>query len=289
MNYKNNAHCYNFKSINYKDPLLKSIDATYILHLENNGRLQNIESQLEKYHPSNLVYIVFNKGYKKCKKTLKQHKTTFDLKDAYLNIFQHSFDNDHKNILILEDDFIFNEEIKDQYIRNNLDTYIEANKNEKLIYYLGIIPFINYFTSLKHLRILVGLGLHACIYTEPVKYYLLENADSVDDWDINISTQLFNIKRMRYITPLCYQTFPVTENSNNWKNTIYFGEYLYPIIPPTMKLLRLDTKPEPGFTIMYMFSYIFTIFVIYIIVIMLNKCYKLTKKTLFPIIKKLYR
>ena len=132
MTYKRNTHCYSFKSVNYNDPLLKSIDATYIIHLENNGRLQDVEAQLEKYHPSKQVYIVFNKGYKKCDKILKEQSSTFDLKDANLNILQHSIDNNHKTILVLEDDYIFSDKINTE--KGYLDEFLFENKNEAMIY-----------------------------------------------------------------------------------------------------------------------------------------------------------
>ena len=60
MNYNNNRNCYKFKEYQYSDGLINNIDATYIIHLENNGRLSDIEKQLSKYHPSDRVFIVFN-------------------------------------------------------------------------------------------------------------------------------------------------------------------------------------------------------------------------------------
>ena len=62
-----NNHCYHFEKHSYNDGCLsESVDATYIIHLEGNGRLLKIKQQLEKYHPSYTTYILFNKGYKKC-------------------------------------------------------------------------------------------------------------------------------------------------------------------------------------------------------------------------------
>tara|TARA_B100001287_G_scaffold173409_1_gene146048 strand:+ start:34 stop:897 length:864 start_codon:yes stop_codon:yes gene_type:complete len=278
MNYKNNTHCYNFKSIQYKNALLNSIDATYIIHLEGNGRLQHIESQLEKYHPSNQVYIVFNKGYKKCEKILKKQATTFDLKDAYLNVFQHSIDNNHKTILILEDDFIFNTDIKTE--NRYVDEFIIQNREKPFVYYLGCLPVLNVPVSIRHQRMFWGLTTHACIYTSNVKQILIDNADSVDDWDIYLNIQ-FHVSRYRYINPLCYQTFPRTENRDNWKNAIYFGEYLIYLLYPIFSLLNLYNEPEPGFTIAYIFSYILTAFLFIIIIITLYKLYCFVKTIRF--------
>ena len=60
-------NCYNFEQIhlNNNNLLNNSVDATYVIHLENNGRLNSIKYQLTKYQPTKIVYIVFNKGFKK--------------------------------------------------------------------------------------------------------------------------------------------------------------------------------------------------------------------------------
>jgi hypothetical protein len=63
--------------------------------------------QLNEYQPTNTVYILFNKGYKKCKKQDFITNPPYDLVDANLNIFKHAKENNYDNILILEDDFIF--------------------------------------------------------------------------------------------------------------------------------------------------------------------------------------
>ena len=71
---------YSKKEMVYERGFLdNSVDATYIIHLEGNGRLQNIYNQLNQYQPTKKVYIFFNKGYKNCNKNfynnanLKRH------------------------------------------------------------------------------------------------------------------------------------------------------------------------------------------------------------------------
>ena len=95
----NNEKCYYFKKINYNDGLLdNAIDATYIIHLERNGRYEDILKQLELYQPTKIVYIVFNKGYKNCKKDNIKN-STLDLVDAFLQIFKHSKYENYDNRL----------------------------------------------------------------------------------------------------------------------------------------------------------------------------------------------
>lgn len=50
---------YRFELITYKSGILdKTVDATYIIHLENNGRLQNIQNQLSNYHLSKILFYM---------------------------------------------------------------------------------------------------------------------------------------------------------------------------------------------------------------------------------------
>jgi hypothetical protein len=117
---KYNSKCYEFKYIKFANGLLSErVDATYIINLKGNGRYKNIMKQLSEYHPTNDVYIVLNEGYKKCDKTKNITYPFDDLTDAFFQIFSHASENMYDNILILEDDFIFTSEIKNEnHIRN---------------------------------------------------------------------------------------------------------------------------------------------------------------------------
>ena len=107
--------CYRFLKVTDHDSddiLFELLDATYIIHLFNNGRYPSIMTQLTLYKPSKNTFIVVNKGYKKCTKDLPEQNSIYDIVDAYKNIFKHSLKMNFNNIMILEDDFIFDEEIK---------------------------------------------------------------------------------------------------------------------------------------------------------------------------------
>ena len=98
------------KLLNYEKGFLDDfVDCTYILHLENNGRFNNIMHQLSKNIPTKKIYIVYNKGFKKCNKILKIQNTTHNLVNFNLITINHSIRNNFNNILILEDDFIFDD------------------------------------------------------------------------------------------------------------------------------------------------------------------------------------
>ena len=48
----NDTKCYRLEQHEFSDGML-NLDATYIIHLEGNGREQHIKNQLEEYHPTN--------------------------------------------------------------------------------------------------------------------------------------------------------------------------------------------------------------------------------------------
>jgi hypothetical protein len=84
--------CYTYKKIISNYGLYDdSIDSTYIIHLENNGRLDNVMKQINKYMPTKIVYIVFNKGYKNCNKDNYINTPPLDLVNAFLEIFDLKF------------------------------------------------------------------------------------------------------------------------------------------------------------------------------------------------------
>ena len=161
-------NCYNFEQIhlNNNNLLNNSVDATYVIHLENNGRLNSIYEQMTFFQPTKKVFILFNKGYKKCKKDSHINSTNTDLVDAYLKIFEHSTENYFNNILILEDDFIFNKKIKNKVICDDINNFILNKKDEEFIYYLGCIPFLQNKYSGNHNLALITAGTHAVIYSK---------------------------------------------------------------------------------------------------------------------------
>jgi hypothetical protein len=60
MIYEINENAYSFELIENSSGFFDdSIDATYVIHLEGNGRLESMKKQLKKYIPSNFVIIMF--------------------------------------------------------------------------------------------------------------------------------------------------------------------------------------------------------------------------------------
>jgi hypothetical protein len=244
---------YKFKKIFFQDGLLKkSVDATYIIHLESNHRYDHIINQLKIYHPTNIVYILFNKGYKKSNKKKFINSPGLDLIDAFLEIFKHAENKKYNNILILEDDFIFSDKIKKKEHINNINNTINNLGDIDFMYLLGCIPYTQIPYNLCNYRIL-STGTHAVIYSKHNRNRTLKtNQQDIKDWDIYNNK---NINRFTYYIPLCYQLFPITDNSKVWcKDMNIFIYITSQIIKKVFKFVDLDTQVEPGTTIFYFLS-----------------------------------
>ena len=254
MNLHENSKCYTFKELNFDRGVLDDIvDCTYIIHLEGNGRLDHIHKELKQVQPTKKVVIMFNKGFKKCKKQLIEQVSYQDLTDAFLQCFKNAKQNHYKNILILEDDFIFDPKIKDPFHVKNIHRFIKARQDEAFIYYIGVLPLIIYpTTDLYSYNALKTLTMHSVIYSEKV----IQNYDSLNlegkHWDVIMDQNITN--RYLYFKPLCYQTFPETENKQTWfeKDGNRIISYVKNVF---IKLFKMDIDPTIGFCFFYMFSF----------------------------------
>ncbi len=241
--YTGNRSCYHFEKIEFNDSggggALLNIDATYVIHLENNGRLDSVRAQLNEFRPTKSVFILHNKGYKKCEKDGYINKPALDLVDAFLYIFKDAQEKDYKHVLILEDDFIFSNRIKDIKVRQNIMNFIN-NKNYNT-YALGLLPIIQKAYD-NNTSLCIGLGTHAIIYSHDfIIKTLQKDKKSIKDWDEHVG------KRYTYNEPLCYQLFPKTENQELWTGFAKIAIYI-------IRLLKLDTQVEPGYSIAYTVS-----------------------------------
>jgi hypothetical protein len=239
--------CYRFELFEFEDGLFKNVDATYILHLEGNGRLEKINEQLKTNQPSNKVYLVYNKGYKKCEKKLEKQSVGHDVIHANLTLFEHA--QQYKHILVLEDDFLFSKEVKNH--AKHVDTFLK--RDTPFIYQLGSIPIIAFPIDMHHYRN-YGLLAHANIYSSAARKYIMN--DKIIDKNLKgFDGYLLDVLPIyMYYKPLCYQTFPKTDSRKDWfkfDNWKYVGLVLQFIDDTFITLTNLENEPEPGFSIMY--------------------------------------
>lgn len=256
--------CYRFEKKIFKNGLFnKHIDATYILHLENNGRINDILNQLNNYHPTNIVYILFNKGFKKCEKKKYITNTLYDIVDANLEIFKHAYNNNYNNILILEDDFIFDYKIFNKTDINNINNFIQKKNNEEFLYHFGCIPILYLPYDDYNNLLYFGIGTHCTVFSKSFRNnFLKKDVSKISDWDMYLN---LNSKRYFYHKPLCYQPFIETENSKNYPSN--FG--ITYLALKFSKKIKLDTEPIEGHEKMYILSKILSIFILFIIIFFL--------------------
>lgn len=233
--------------------LFPTVDATYVIHLEGNGRLEKIKEQFRRYRPSHTCIIVFNKGYKKCNKPqLGKQLPPYDLIDANLHVMRHAKQHQYKTVLILEDDFFFddgNEEFEKD--TKEIDAFLRQNKDSAFCYYLGCIPCLLYPSFTNHYRVIFRATTHSVVYSAPMMEKILTyNQKELRDWDYFLS----NIQNpsYTYYKPLCYQLFPETDNQRHWGEfSDFFSQTVVPFFRMVIKLLKMDTQTSPGYPLHY--------------------------------------
>jgi hypothetical protein len=239
--------CYEFEEIVFsegsEDVLFGDsvISATYILYLEGNGRLPLIQEQLKRFRPCRQVYLVRNKGYKKCVKDEWVQRSTHDLTHAYFTAFAHSRSKGYKNVLVLEDDFRWSPRIGDLQVRREISEFVESLQGHDFKYALGASPFFMLHCSwdLRHYWGPYVLS-HSVIYSSAhVDQLLLKDPATMRELFDNNS--MFNYL---YGEPVCYQLLEETENKANWNN---------PVIDVVIKVLGMDKGIE-GFLRLYVLA-----------------------------------
>lgn len=291
--------CYSFKdfSLNQekntsntlwtKDDISK-IDSTYVLYLEGNQeRYEQIIEQLNKIQPTKKIWIVHNKSYKTCDKGPNIQKPPQDIVDANLRIFKHAQEQSYRNILVLEDDFLFDERlIHDKQPINDISDFLHTYPDHlPLNYYLGVLPIIQcpIGWTWKHNLVLLSAGTHAVIYNKSYRDMILQIPNpeiEIKDWDI-YSIRYIGL-RYTYKVPLCYQVFNYTENSAFWGYQSTYISLLSSLFHSFNSYwLHLDTKIEPGYSFYNCLSKILFFFIILLIIF----CFIL----IYTILKAFYR
>ena len=232
---------YRFETKEYTDGLF-SVDAAYVIHLENNGRFPQLTRELEARHPANVVHILFNPGYKKMAKELPQQSPAHDLVHAYKHVFKDAREKGYDRVLVLEDDFMFRKDLKSSDVAQ-VNSYLEAHTNRRMMYQLGCIPGLMVPVG-GSTFLTVACGTHACVYTQKLRDHVLEHKGYIRDWDFFMT---FHSLRFAYSIPLCYQLYPATDNSDHWMPLLGYTSFLKRLI----QLVGLDKRAEPAFSICY--------------------------------------
>tara|TARA_Y100000389_G_scaffold153331_1_gene153541 strand:+ start:14335 stop:15201 length:867 start_codon:yes stop_codon:yes gene_type:complete len=252
--------CYKIDTLTYKSGLLDNVvNAVYVLLMEGSDRKSNVYRQIEDYKLSTHNHIIINKGYKKCPKTLCAQKPRYDLMNANIYVMKDAEKNGYNNILILEDDFILDERIRQPSVIKDLETF--TSNNEFDIYNLGCVcPIMNFWRSSgKHIKMTWRGTTHADIISKNGRQNILKNFNKDPCMKNKIShfqgfhdvwyNYVLN-KQYMYYRPLCYQTFPETENKSEWSHWF---------IDLFLRILGLNKKEKPGWDILYVLTYLLSI------------------------------
>jgi len=238
--------CYSFKELNFKYGIFdKSIDCTYILHLENNNRLHNIQIQLKKYKPTKKIFIYLNKGFKTCKKNLFKQQSNYDIIHSYLTIFKHSLKHNFNSILILEDDFIFKRLILQEEI-SSINNFCLENQQRIFMLSMGIFPILYYSINKDFYKSILSYSSHNMIYSRKMRIKLIKESKKINlcgDFDYYIGNSSY---KYFYNKPLIYKKYEKTENQDNWPL-----KYLKHLILIYIQILNFEKNPENAFLMHY--------------------------------------
>ena len=288
-----NKKCYSFKKLVFEQGIFdKSVDATYILHLEGNGRYDDIIKQINAYPTTKTVYILMNPGFKKCNKTLPLQSSMFDLIDGNLHIMKHANELNYKNVLIFEDDFMFSKKMSNVSHHKNINDFCSMKINDEFMYFLGSVPIVIVPYNTYTWRGIASGAMHAVVYSRPMRDKILNiPQETIDDWDMYIAKNL-NFYKYIYSEPLVNQLFVETENKSNWaydqpepirKATMFF-------LNTSIYVLGLDKSEtaENGYSVMYLLAKLFILFMILLVIFLVYLVLKrfIPFKTMFKYLKK---
>jgi hypothetical protein len=266
---------YTLEKLEFESNWLDCVDATYILYLDGSSRYNKLKEQITLNPPSKIVYIVHNPGYKKVNKPLQKQNSEEDIKYSHIIICEFALKENYKNILVLEDDFIFNTKLITPDINKNASLFLENNNVDH--YFLGCAPFISVPASfnLINWKVLVGRCTHAMIHTTSGMKKLIS---SYRNKEIIRSIDIFMVNNNNcymYYKPIINQLFNETENKITcWGS----GNIINNIASILIKLVNLDKKDQPGFNYLYLFSKISLIIIITIVVLIIYAVYNFFKK-----------
>jgi len=229
--------------------------------------------------------ILYNKGFKKCDKTNNIIYAADDLLDAFFQIFKHANEQKYENVLILEDDFIFTDDVKNADHIRNVNNFLinKTDKNESFIYYLGCIPYLSLpiLDGNNTYMPLITSGMHSVVYSKKYREDLVHDFDTIQSKDWDIINNFYSINKYMYGQPLCYQLFTDTENKKTWGHHFVITQKLSIIVKIIMKLTGVDKNIEPGYSIMYAISKILPVIILVLSLIVIYMIFAIVLKKKF--------
>jgi len=234
---------------------------------------ERVRRQLEDYPFTRNIYLQWNYGFRNCSKHLINQNTKFDISDAYMIAFNDAIQHNYDRILIFEDDFVVNN-ITDKDIKN-INDFLEIYNPEILT--LGSILMSTsdkYLLNNNFLQVYNKAGAHAMIYNNNVFYKIYLQLYTKKVCIDTITNKINNI--YCYKLPLIIQLVSKTENRNNWFSGNKTSKFFIFLCDFICWLSGLDNEKRYKKTYKFIHDIHF------------NKNYKILKKILNAISKKIY-
>lgn len=203
--------CYYYKTLNETDsPILKNVDLTVILMMENSNRFKNDPFILNL---SKKTVIQYNKGFRACKKPFGIKEVKRDVVYTYYKAFEYT--KNYNNVIFLEEDAEVLYYTRSHY--DKIDEYISKNKfNIFTFATYGIFTKINDdFYSVDMMR-----SAQALIISKDERLNL-EKRMKDNNFEGETDATYFDKRCITYKHPLIVQLFPETENFNSWSGNKY--------------------------------------------------------------------
>jgi hypothetical protein len=241
---------YEIEKLTFDSCLFENIEATYILYLAGSPRIKSIKQQIEKYPLTKNIYILHNPGYKKVKKPLPRQNSEADIAFSHIVACEFGIKHNHDKIIVLEDDFIFENTLLVDGVSDEIEKFI--SQNPKVDHYFpGCTPFLAFPVTLdtKHWRVILGGTTHAIIHTRKGMERMIEDYNNNKDNIFGIDMRMFSTgKCYMYQEPLITQIFAETENKKTaWGK----GDFGKDVSSYVISKFGLDASAQPGFDYIY--------------------------------------
>jgi hypothetical protein len=132
----------------------------------------------------------------------------------------------------------------------DIEQFFDYHNGKNFIYSLGLVPYIMIPYMENHYRAYGGTT-HAIIYTKNSRRQILDDQNKIVDID---GYKISNLTSYTYYKPLCYQLFPITENSKNWGKDSWFFQCTSKLGFKLLQYNGMDKQVEPGYSRFYLCS-----------------------------------
>jgi hypothetical protein len=230
-----------------------SLDCAIILTLEGSERTPQAVRRSEAFSSLvSKVVIQTNPGYKNIKKPLPVETAEADCGFCHYGACKYSLENGFENVLVLEDDFIVEDEYyeHEDAIREDIIDFLE--KSEIDHYFLGCTPFLAIpwsFSCGGTWRVIRGGTAHAVIHSKKGMKKIVNDWEKDPNKILPVDLYMFRNRSFMHARPLVCQTFPETENKlKNWGSDATISGMVSNIF---IGAVGLDLTTQPGYDIMY--------------------------------------